>query len=378
MSERIAVLVALMALVGCASASYFGQEAELQISADGHLVLPMGPYLLFDRSGNILVGADLPKGRSGELSWWLQGTDEVKTTRLQPAWDKLVYAPLPDLLPGETYSYNLTVDGVTTDTYQVKGAVPADEPFRFLVVGDTRLGCQQIHGRLMKQMEQRSPAFYIHLGDFVRFGECLPDWDTFFSVQTDLLATTPILPLGGNHDISEVGIFRGLFLFPQRLGEDRLHYATRMGNTLVVILDSNSAIPKGGAQYRFLEDQLKGAESQGIQHIFIALHTPLYSAGAHGSNPGLRATLQPLLARYGVDAVFAGHDHQYQRSHPIDGVVHVVSGGGGAELHSVDQKDFTAVAILAFHFLEIEIDGEHATLRAINVEGRVLDEVPLK
>ena len=56
-------------------------------------------------------------------------------------------------------------------------------------------------------------------------------------------------------------------------------------------------------------------------------HGP-YSSGSHGSNDTVRRDLVPLFESYGVDIVFAGHDHSYERS-TVGGVKHVITGGGG-------------------------------------------------
>ena len=43
-------------------------------------------------------------------------------------------------------------------------------------------------------------------------------------------------------------------------------------------------------------------------------HHPLYgNAGRHGSNVDLRVLLEPCSCKYGVQVVFSGHDHVYER-----------------------------------------------------------------
>ena len=48
----------------------------------------------------------------------------------------------------------------------------------------------------------------------------------------------------------------------------------------------------------------------------------------------MRELLAPFYAANGVDLVFGGHDHFYERTHPIGGVSYVTTGAGGAELYS--------------------------------------------
>ena len=59
-------------------------------------------------------------------------------------------------------------------------------------------------------------------------------------------------------------------------------------------------------------------------------HHPLYSSGGtHGSDTELREQLEPLFLKYGVDVVFAGHEHFYERIKPQKGIYYFMSGGAG-------------------------------------------------
>ena len=62
---------------------------------------------------------------------------------------------------------------------------------------------------------------------------------------------------------------------------------------------------------------------------FAVLHHPMYSCGLHGSRTDIRAQLAPIFEMYGVDIVFCGHDHDYQRSHPMRAGIPVVASAVG-------------------------------------------------
>jgi hypothetical protein len=65
-------------------------------------------------------------------------------------------------------------------------------------------------------------------------------------------------------------------------------------------------------------------------------HHPLYSDGVkHGPALELRVLLEPILIRYGVDVVFSGHDHVYERLKPQSGITYFVTGAGGQEVRSL-------------------------------------------
>ncbi len=72
----------------------------------------------------------------------------------------------------------------------------------------------------------------------------------------------------------------------------------------------------------------------------VYLHHPLYSSGEHGSTIELRHVMESILASGGADIVFAGHDHNYERTLPQQGVTHVVTGGGGAHVSRSDSAIF--------------------------------------
>lgn len=103
------------------------------------------------------------------------------------------------------------------------------------------------------------------------------------------------------------------------------------------------------------------------------LHHPPYSAGYQGSNDAVRRTFVPVFERHGVQLVLSGHDHDYQRSRPINGVTYVVSGAASGTC-GTGEEDFTAVSYSWLHFIEIGVFPDRLVVRAVNSELRVADE----
>jgi hypothetical protein len=103
---------------------------------------------------------------------------------------------------------------------------------------------------------------------------------------------------------------------------------------------------------------------------------PPYSSGVHGSNPTIQNAFVDLFERYDVDLVLAGHDHNYERTHPIRGVTYVVSGGGCCP-RKVGRRSFTAVARPVLHFVIIEASTARLTIEAVGTNGRVFDRATL-
>jgi hypothetical protein len=105
-------------------------------------------------------------------------------------------------------------------------------------------------------------------------------------------------------------------------------------------------------------------------------HHPLYTSGRYRlSSRAYRIRLEPLLVRHGVDAVFSGHEHIYQRSEIVGGVQYFVTGGAG----SLRPGDGTRASYVArtfasdYHFMLVEIDGRELHFQAISRSGQTID-----
>jgi hypothetical protein len=178
---------------------------------------------------------------------------------------------------------------------------------------------------------------------------------------------TQLLAVLGNHDVEDG------YGDPQAaaLGMPNRWYSTEIGDALLVALDSTR--PHDAEQLAWLEETLSATDAT---WKIVMLHHPPYSGGAHGSSVDVRDAFAPLFERYGVQLVLAGHDHDYQRSTPIDGVTYVVS-GGASKLRPAHRADFMEVAWSVYHFTDIAIWSDRLQLRAMDQSGAVFDSVIL-
>ena len=110
--------------------------------------------------------------------------------------------------------------------------------------------------------------------------------------------------------------------------------------------------------------------------MVVALHHPPFSAGYQGSDRATRRAFASTFARGGVDLVLSAHDHDYQRSHPIDGVTYIVS-GGTARARFTAARAFTAASYRVRHFVEVAVFADRLVVRAIDQQQRVFDELVL-
>lgn len=301
---------------------------------------------------------------------------------------------LAGLRAGTTYAYEVRAGGrPLTKGLVFETARTADEPFTFLVFGDSGRGTRAQY-LLAAEMVQSLPPpnLVLHTGDVVY---ARPDRgryeERFFTPYRPLLARVNFWPSLGNHDLDEEGsaaIYQGVFELPENgppgLPEER-NYWFDYGAGRFAILDSNM-------DEAVLREQVAPwlAEVMAdpmVRWRFVVLHHPPYTGGKYAPDERIQRALVPTFEATGVDVVFSGHDHNYQRSHPLrggqvvevgTGVVYIVTGAGGAGLYSARQPrpEFVAAIDDQRHsFTQVMIDEDLLRLRQIAVGGDLLDEV---
>lgn len=203
----------------------------------------------------------------------------------------------------------------------------------------------------------------------------------FYAPYRNLIKTTPIFPVLGNHDVmTEDGRpYLENFRLPHNNPQDtERYYSFDAGNAHFVALDSELYY---GDEWATPEQQKawlkKDLASTSKPWKFVYLHRPPYSSSQHGSDLRIRQDLQPVFDRYGVDIVFSGHDHDYERTVPIGRVTYVVSGGGGRGLYPAGKSEWTSFSRSAHHAVRVHVDGDHLTLEAVGTDGGIMDSITL-
>ena len=162
------------------------------------------------------------------------------------------------------------------------------------------------------------------------------------------------------------------------LGTPARYYHVRHGPVDLFYLDSVGLVRAGedGPMDEAAHEQLAWldralGEATGTWRV-VCTHHPVWSSGIHGPTPVLVDELQPILVDHQVDLVLAGHDHHYERTLPIRGVTHLVS-GAGCKLTPVDPTEITVRAVSALQFVRLDATTERLTGRAIGIDGQELD-----
>ncbi len=251
-------------------------------------------------------------------------------------------------------------------------------PLTFVVYGDTRNG-GSVAGELTALAEKQSPDLILYTGDLVPDGSDEPGWRGFFDDERALLADVPLYPTIGNHELfRDEGAthFRRFFALPDD-GRARLYYHFRFGPAEFVVLDGNSPSP---AQTAWLHATLDADARDRVAHVFVLVHQPPLSLGDHCGAALDEADWMTLFEQYHVRAVFAGHDHAYERMERR-GVRYFVSGGGGAPIYAEKScAAFDRAAKRSYqpvhHLLRVTVEGENVEVTALAVaDGAPIDRV---
>lgn len=168
----------------------------------------------------------------------------------------------------------------------------------------------------------------------------------------------------GNHDRPE-----NVSYGPYNMNGQRYYTYVRR-NVRFFALDSTLMDQK---QLAWLDNSLRDAREDWKICYF---HHPLYSnAGRHGSSVDLRLLLEPIFVRHGVNVVFSGHDHVYERIKPQKGIYYFVSGAAG-QLRKGNMEP-TAETAASFDqdqsFMLVEVAGTDMYFQSISRAGQVVD-----
>ena len=382
-------------------------------------------------------------------------------------------ASLDGLKPGSKFTWKLIRNKSELASGSARARKGKDQPYRFAVFGDIGAGSPG-QKRVSYQCYQRKPDFIVMPGDIVyncgRVSEYLQRFFPIMNSRTaspssgaPLLSSSVAVAVLGNHDIAFTNNFQGtnLNVFPDALGyfifwssplngpvrlpnsknspylfgkpeaqldfvkatEPRYpvmaNFSYDYGNSHWLILDANPYMDWNDDKLRrWVRKDLELARDQKFK--FVAFHQPGFSADKAHLNEQRMRLLCDVFQEEGVDIVFAGHAHNYQRSLPLrflpgmeggkpimnrygavpgkfefdttydgknhnspDGVIYIVTGGGGASLYGMgmrpeDKPNFTQIFRGDCHSFTIcDVDGDRLTLEQVSDQGESMDKITI-
>ena len=377
----------------------FGADASAQVVVSWHTLKPV-------RQPRVLLG-----GLDGRLMR-AGGAETITYTDAKSG--KTVYAHharLARLQPDTAYLYAALHDGAAARFGTFRTAPRGRAAFTFTSFGDQgtpTLGRKIVHpgsppgtasifvndnlgapaaADTTMGVEGIQPLFHLFNGDLC-YANLAQDrvraWWDFWENNSRSAANRPWMPSAGNHE-NELGngpigyqAYQTYFQVPEAAGQTEvtrgLWYAFTAGAVRVISIanddvtyqDGGDSYVRGysaGAQKVWLEAELAATRRDaGIDWIVVCMHQVAISTADkfNGADLGIREEWVPLFDKYGVDLVVCGHEHHYERSHPIrgqepnatrtplpmatatdvidttKGTVHMVIGGGGTSKPSND------------------------------------------
>lgn len=268
----------------------------------------------------------------------------------------------------------------TAATQKTASTLPLTLPLqeksvRFLTIGDTGRGNKQQHELAKVMFNYRTVypyEFILLMGDNIYYQETAEDMKTKFeNVYRPLLdAGVKFYATLGNHDESNQRLYEPFNM------NGKEYYRFDKGGVSFYSLNSNYMDKR---QLDWIVGELTKDTSKWKIAYF---HHPLYSSGKrHGPDKKLKEVLEPLLLKNGVDVVFFGHDHFYERIKPQSGIYYFLTGAGG-EIRKGDLKKNSPITEKGYDadlsFMLIEIWKDEMYFQVISRTGATIDSGMIK
>ena len=191
----------------------------------------------------------------------------------------------------------------------------------------------------------------------------------FFEDYAAAFAEAPFWTAWGNHDYYDPAGASAHLNLTQPNNES--WFSFNCSSVHILVLDTEIPYAQGSPQYAFAQSDLASASAP---WKIVVVHRPPYSSSSSAS--GVRAAYQPLFEQYGVDVVFQGHSHNYERSNPINGVTYVVTGGGGNGLNSFSgaPPSWSAFRASEYNYVQLGVTAGALSMTARRRDGTILDQ----
>jgi hypothetical protein len=332
----------------------------------------IGPYTQQSQKNSIIVSwkTKTPTTRN-EVQWGLTtylGNITVEKNLFSNTFHTVI---IEGLTASTQYYYAVVSDGIESATFTFCTSFQQDDEIQFVVYGDDRGGWDNwVSTKIVAQaIEALHPPFVISTGDLVDDGIIPDNWVDFFAASPFVHNST-LYPVLGNHEHYTSWYFT-YFSLP---GHERW-YSFDNGPVHFIGLDSNLRNAYRLVQLVWLVHDLQ-TNSQPFTIVFF--HHPLYSSGNHGNTTLLRLIWKPIFEHFGVDIVFNGHDHNYERG-VVNDITYIVTGGGGAPLYDVGHSSWTVYSEKTYHYCLLNVNPELLAFQAIKPDGTVIDSftIPL-
>ncbi len=240
---------------------------------------------------------------------------------------------------------------------------------RFTDPANVKATNPRVRERLVNQIAAERPAAIVLNGDVPLSGDVTNDYAVFQAESKPWRdAQLHVFPALGNHEFHgdpQKALEHWWNAFPEM--RNRRWYSAQLGSRVYVLaLDSDTSLLPGSDQARWIENQIDGLPST-IDFVIVTMHHPPVADVQkrleidHNPRPNEIALrdylLKAALTSHARFLISAGHIHNYERN-LYEGVVYLVSGGGGAKPVYVERTPedlYQSVLFPNYHYVKLTI-----------------------
>ncbi len=351
------------------------------------------PFVCFADQQSVRIVCEIPVEAAVSLRYRTAAGEFSQIDR--PAAQGIHTFEIDGLQPGEVYYYQVTAEdgqggSLETELMSFQTAVDRGKAFNFIMIGDTQAQPEVVR-RIAEIAWSHRPNFVSIAGDLVTTGADKSHWTGhFFPNMRPLISRVPLFPALGNHEGNAQHYYDYM-----SLPDPEYFYRFSYGDADFFVLDSQKPMGPGSEQYIWLEEQLKVSDAR---WKFVIHHKPAYSSDENDYGNSWTGPTQlgdvkvrsivPLYEQYGVDVVFNGHIHVYERTFPIresravneNGVIYLTIGGGGGGLENFAPFNpwFSDKKVRTHHLCFVSVNGDHLRVQAIDDQGRLFDHFEVR
>lgn len=248
-----------------------------------------------------------------------------------------------NLTPNTEYSFRVGTSKGWSEIGKFKTA-PVENVFSFNYTTDTQANEMymfDISQQTVTQAMEMFPnaLFNLNTGDFIETSSTSTtsatsssewEWERWFATMQKHWMKMPIVPVLGNHDVSNVDKnFEQHFNTDTSYNVSNANFKTKIdgtnysfvyGNTLFMVLNYEEYNTNG-----YLENLGKWIDEQVAAHPeakwkVLASHRNVYTGASHHADSDLvkiREAIAPFIDKNDIDVYFQGHDHVYEVIGPV-------------------------------------------------------------